>query len=168
MNRAFSVVFWAIVLVVLVLGFIYTYFGYTAIGDFEEVDDTARTVEARDFLLWSLTLEGVALGLATLVLIYGIVFGWGRLYNTPTHTFFLYMFFFVWILITLVLVATSYERISASIDVLASNDLRIAKTDIVVAMLSLVALIILLLVGYFGYIYRYDHSRNVWFETCLS
>jgi len=160
MYYAFYITFWSVIIVLLILAFIYTYFGYTTIGIFERTDSTQRTLEARDYLLWTLILEGIGLTFLVLLLLYGIIWRWQSIYKVPVHVLILYIFFFIWFLAAIILIGASYERIGASINVLASKNLQNAKNDIVVSMTSITGIILLLIIGYFGYIYQYEFIRK--------
>lgn len=160
MHYAFYITFWSVIILLLILAFIYTYFAYVTIGEFERTDSTQRTLEARDYLLWTLILEGIGLGFLVLLIVYGIIFRWGPIYTVPTYVLILYLFFFIWFMAAIILIGASYERIGASINVLASKDLKNAKTDIVVAMASVTGIVLLLIIGYFGFIYQYEKITN--------
>lgn len=162
MSNAFYVTFWVAIVILLIMAFVYTYFARTSIENYENAENTSRTLEALDYLLWTLILQGIAIALGLVLLVYGIVFGWRDIYDNSGIVFLLYVFFFVWFLLALILLVLSYERIGASVDILASKDLRNSKSDMGVAIASTMAILILLLIGYFGYIYRHEvlkHAR---------
>lgn len=166
MSNAFYITFWSVLLALIILGFIYSFYAHESIGSFEG-DDTSRTLEAQEFLLWSLILQGIAIAFVALVIIYGIIFDWGGIYNNPPIAMIIYVFFFVWVLCSTILLFVAFERIGASIDILASKALRDAKNDIGVTLASSATVLVLLIIGYIGYVYRYVAARDKWSVMCL-
>ncbi len=167
MSHAFYVTFWVSIIVLLIIAVIYSFSASTSIGEFEEADTSARMAEARDSLVWTLILQSIALALLVILLIYGFAFKWHAVYDRPPCVFLLYSFFFVWFVAALIPLVIAYERVGASVEILTSTTIQHAKRDLGVAIASVGAIGILLLIGYFGYVYRYETLRHLTFEKCM-
>jgi len=159
MASAFYITFWVAILILLIISVIYTFNAYDSIGEDENFDQDPRYVEARDLILWSLILYGIGLALVVIFMIGAFAFDWESTYNKYGFVFLLHTFFFLWILITIILLVVATERIDGSSNTLSSAPLQKAVRDIGVALITGSALLILIAGAYLGHTYRRARQR---------
>lgn len=169
MNIVFVFCFWLILFVLTLIALIFN------VEAQESLDKASVTFQgqgasnirqtdllsSRDILTAGYILSAIALILELFIFIVGGMYGFCSFYGNPIIVWIVYLFLVVWFVITYSIIAYASHEIGTSPTTLDDLNIGIAERDLALVQICLLALVIILLVGFFAYSYIIEDCETI-------